>query len=254
MGALIGFGSAPRDVFVQDQTTPTIILPMVRQLGSNALAAPAVTGDYTATVVSSAGMVIGNHFRIINATADRYYYGLILNIVGNVITLDTQIDFGFAAGSEVTYSAINMNVNGSVTPAVYKLRIGGPSIPSSIDITRIIFVCTAAGPVDLNKFGNLAPLTRGLAFRRVNGEIENIFNVKTNKDLAGIAYDFTPYVASNPVQAVDGFSCRLTFAGQNKMGVVLRVEAAGNLEMLVQDNLTGLVSLSVVLEGHVVQP
>lgn len=254
MAAIIGYGSAPRDVSVQDQTTPTIILPMVRQLGANSLAVVAAKGGYTVTVVSSAGMAIGNHFRIINAAADRYYFGAILNIVGNVITLDTQIDFAFVAGSEVTFSSINMNVDGSVTPAVYKLRTGGPSIPSSIDITRMIFVCTASTAVDLNKFGNLAALTRGLSFRRINGTTHNIFNVKTNKDLAGIAYDFTPYVASNPSQAVDGFSCRLTFAGQNRIGVALRIEAAGNLEMLVQDNLTGLVSLNVILEGHVVQP
>ena len=143
-----------------------------------------------------------------------------------------------------------MAVNGSVTPVVFKHRLGTPSTPSETDITRMIITCTATSTIDLSKFGDLPALIRGIVFRKVNGSKENIFNAKTNADIANIMYDFTVYDSSNPAQGLDGFTARLTFAGQSKLGVSLRVAQDENLEMLIQDDLTGLDSLSVILEGH----
>lgn len=245
------------DVAIQDQASATIILPLVRAVGTTTLASTAVRNTYTFTVTSTAGMLAGQHVRIINALADRYYAGTILSIAGSVITVDNAIDYAYLAGSEVTISYINMNVNGATTPVAYKLRTGVPSIPSAIDVTRIIMVCESSSAVDLNKFGSITKLTRGILFRKTLGDnavIYNVFNAKSNRDLAGIGYDWTPYEATHPTQGINGFSWRLTFNGQEKLGVVLRVEQFGNLEMLVQDDLTGLTSLAVTVEGHVVQP
>lgn len=240
------------DAYIQDQTTPTLILPLVRQLGATTLAVDSVIDDYTIQVVSNAGMSIGHHIRVVNSAADRYYFGAITNIAGAVITLDTPVDFTYLTGSEVTFGSTNMAVNGSITPVHFHLRTGSPSIPSSVDITRLIITCTCDSAVDLNKFGNLPALARGIVFRTQNSHQYNIFNAKTNKDLVGFCYDWTPYQASNPAQAVDGFSMRLTFGGPSKLGVVLRVVADGQLGMLIQDDLTGLVSLTCTVEGHVV--
>lgn len=243
---------------LQDQHTPLIMLPMVQKLVDAFLAVDAVVDAYTATVDDATGMVAGQHFRIINAAADKFYFGTILSIAAEVITLDTMIDFVYVSGSGVTTSNINMVVDGSGTPVVFTARTGAPSIPSDVDITRIIFQCITDSAVDLNKFGNLAKLTRGLALRFVDGDKDNIFNVKTNADLAGLAFDFTPYVASNPGQGVHGFIARLTFAGQNKIGVTIRIGPEDNLEMVVQDDLTfgspDIISLVCTIEGHVVQP
>jgi hypothetical protein len=238
-------------VNIQDQTSSTLILPMVQELGADTLAADTVIFAYTVTVTSSAGMTIGDHFRIINALADRYYFGTILNIVGNVITVDTQIDYIYISGSEVTYSNENMNVDGSVTPIIFKLRTGAPSIPSSVDITRILIVSENNGANTLSKFGDIVGgITRGLTFRKVNSDVHNIFNVKTNADMAAIAYDWEPYTVLGA--GTEGFKMRLTFAGQDKIGVALRVGATGNLQMVVQDDLTSLDSLICIVEGHVV--
>jgi hypothetical protein len=243
------------DVNVQDQHTPPLILPMAQQLGLTTIAVQTIILSYDIEVVSSVGMTIGDHIRIINAAADRYFFGTILNIVGNVVTVDTPMDYEYLVGSEVTYSNINMNVDGSITPVHFHLRTGAPSIPSAIDITRVLMVCTCATAVDLSKFGDIVGgLTRGLVFREENGTVHNIFNVKTNTDLVALAYDWTPFDKSKPNQGVDGFSWRLTFGGQSKVGVVLRIEQGGQLGMLVQDDLTSLTSLQVILEGHVVDP
>lgn len=240
------------DVNVQDQTTAPLILPLVQQLGLASLTVDAVIGEYTVTVDDVTDATVGDHFRIINSEADRYYWGTILAINALVITLDTPIDFVYLSGSEVTYSNLNMAVDGSVTPVHFHLRTGSPSIPSSVDITRMIMVCEASSSVDLNKFGDLPALTRGIIFRLKNGTVHNIFNVKANRGLVGISYDWTPFDATHPVQGINGFSWRLTFGGQHKVGVVLRVEQDGQLGIMVQDDLTGLVSLVCVVEGHVV--
>ena len=48
-----------------------------------------------------------------------------------------------------------------------------------------------------------------------------------------------------------GVKGRLTFGGQNKLGVVIQLGIDEDLEMIVQDDLTGLVDFRVVAEGHV---
>jgi hypothetical protein len=241
------------EVHVSDQTSPTLILPMARQLGATTVAVDTVIDERVLTVTDPTGFLVGDHLRIINAAADRYYFGTVLDVTGSAITLDNLFDFVYIATSEVTRSSINLAVNGSVTPVVFKLRTGSPSIPSDIDITRMIITCACLTPVDLSLFGDLPPLTRGLLFREANGHQHNIFNVKDNQDLEGLTLDLKTFAALKTNEGVDGFSCRLTFAGQDKLGVSLRVIAGGNLEMVVQDDLSGLVNLHVVLEGHITQ-
>ena len=238
------------DVYIQDQVTPLIMLPMVQQLGLAALSTTAVVGSYIAIVDSAEGISAGNHFRIINALADRYYFGTILGIDGTEITLDTSLDFAYLAGSEVTYSNTDMAVDGSSTPVEFHLRTGEPSIPSSVDIVKLIMVCECKTAVDLNKFGDQGALTRGIVFKITNGVTHNILNAKTNKDLTNISTNFEPYVASNPAHAVDGFTWELSF---KDLGVAVRVDQYGQLALIVQDNLTDLTSLICMLLGHVVE-
>ena len=238
-------------VNIQDQTTPALIIPMLRPITSTTITADTVVNTYTITVASAAGLNVGDMFRIIDVVSNRFYQGTILNISGTTITTDAPFDFVYLSGSEFATGDLNMAIDGSVTPQIYKMRIGSTSIPAEADITRLIIVCETNGAVDLNKFGDIAGgLARGIVFRAVNGTTQNVFLVKTNKGFAGIAYDFTVYSASNPSQGINGFALRLTFNGQSKIGVALRVGQADNLEMWVQDDLSSLVSLNVVLEGH----
>lgn len=241
-------------VIIQDQTSPVVIVPMLLPLQSTTLTATAVFNTYTLTIADATGMVAGNLFRIIDPVNNRFFQGTILNIVGvtpATITTDAPLDFAYASGSEFATGELNMNVDGSVTPQVFKFRIGQTSIPAVADVTRMIMICETENAVDLNKFGDIVDgLTRGIMFRASNGIVQNIFTVRTNNGLAGIAYDFTVFSASNPAQGINGFAMRLTFNGQEKLGVALRTGQDDNLEMWIQDDLTSLVSLRVVLEGH----
>lgn len=243
-------GSLP--VTVQDQASPPLILQMLQPLASTTITAETVLDSYTVTIASATGINIGDLFRIIDPINDRFFQGTILNLVGTTVTTDAPLDFTYASGAEFATGNLNMAVDGSVTPVIFKLRIGSTSLPSVADITRMIMICETNTAVDLNKFGDLPELDRGIIFRSLNGIVQNIFLVRSNKGLAGVGFDWVPYTASNPSQGIDGFAWRLTFSGQEKLGVVIRIGQNDNLEFWVQDDLTGLVSLSVVLEGHVV--
>lgn len=243
------------DVSIQDQTTKPLILPLAQQLGLAELSADAVLDSFTVTVTNTTGATVGSHFRIINSASDRYYFGEILAINGLTLTLDTGIDFTYVSGSEVTYSNINMAVNGSVTPVHFHLRTGSPSIPSSLDITRLIMTCECTDPVNLSTFGDIEDgLDRGLVLRTNDTEtMHNVWNVKTSNDLLSIGYDLALFDASNPVHGRNGFAWRLTFGGQSKIGVVLRVSQFGQLGIIVQDDLTSLIDLKCMVEGHAVE-
>jgi len=150
-----------------------------------------------------------------------------------------------------------MAVDGSSSSIVFGLRNTTDAIGTTADITRLIFTCLTNTAVDLSKFGDLAPLTKGLVLRRVDGTFRNIFNVKTNQEVAGLMFDFNIQTALGNAQ--DGFVSRLTFAGQNKIGVTLRLAPGEDLNLIVQDDLatsqTGsqIISLEIVAEGHEVE-
>jgi hypothetical protein len=245
------------DVSLQDQTTPSVIVKFHRVDAVTDLAASTEIDDLTITVTSSTGFVIGEYIIIYSNVTDRYYLGQILNIAANVITVDSPLDSAFPIGASVTTGPSNMAVDGSSTSQIFGLR-GQDVLPEGVDlvfdITRIIFHCTTASSVDLSKFADIAGgITNGLVLRKRDGTYNNIFNVKTNGELAGILYDLTISQATNPAQGQDGFYARLTFASQGKIGVAIRLQKGEDLELIVQDALQTITLLECTAEGHVVE-
>ena len=90
-----------------------------------------------------------------------------------------------------------------------------------------------------------------MVLRYKNGEYRNLFNVKSNGELAAIAFDWEPRTVGG--SGIDGFIFRLTFSGQEKLGAVQRIAPGEDLQLIIQDDLTGLVSLVATAEGHEVE-
>lgn len=248
-----------KDVAIQDQTSRPIIVKFNEVSNSTTLSVAAVKGEYTITVASTTGFVDGKYIIMFDPASENFsFYTQVGAVAGSVVTLDTPIDFAYPVGTFVDTSTTNMNVDGSVTPRVFGLRGTGapPGVDITVDITRIIFQCTTNSAVSLPLFGNLTELTNGLVLRRRDGAVQNIFNVKTNGDIAGIMFDFNVTAALNPVQGRDGFVSRLTFASQGKIGVAIRLPVGEDLEFVVQDDLADgspdITLFEVIAEGHVV--
>ena len=255
--AVTGGGQA-LDVALQDQTTDAIIVYFNQVHDSTALAVsvPDITTEPRIIVVDDAtGIVVGSYIILFDPASVRFSTFFATAVNGVNITLDSPIDFEYPIGTFVDVAIVDMSVNGSVTPEVFGLRGVGapPGVELSFDVTRIIFTCIADSPVSLSLFANLTALTNGLLLRSRNTRVKNIFNAKDNREIQGLMFDYTPSTATNPAQGEDGFVSRLTFGGQNKIGVVIRLPIGEDLEVWAQDNLLGITSFRIHAEGHIVE-
>ncbi len=239
-------------VNIQDQTTRPLMVKFNQIQNGTTLAQIAVKGNYDIEVSDSTGFIPGRHVIIFEPATDNFSFYEALAVVANTITLDTPLDFAYGIGAFVDGAITNLNQDGSITRQTFGLR-GSPSpgeISLTADITRLIFKGITTTVASLDLFGDLPKLTRGLVLCKQNDIVENLFNVKDNGELVSIMYDWTFVSATNPAQGVNGFYGRLTFAGQNRIGVAIRLAPGEDLELIIQDDLTGLVVLEIIAEGH----
>jgi hypothetical protein len=232
------------------KTHPTQDLYFIKQLGTpTTLAVQTAIDDRTVTVSSAASFSQGNYLAMFSTDVQasaRYYFGTVLSVVGNVITVDTPIDYAFKVGSNVLSTTRSLNVNGATTPQVFEVRAGGQDTNLIIDVTRIIVSMECDSAVDLNKFGNLPPLTNGIVLRQMNGDYRNKWNIKKNIEFGVLAYDLSIFQASNPIQAQDGLLTRYTLNGPDKHDAVIRLYPGESLQLIVQDDLTGLTDFRMI--------
>jgi len=165
------------------------------------------------------------------------------------------LDFTFDAGDPVVPLTRDLNVDGSGSTQTFAIRAGGPTTDITIDITRIILNIITTDPSKLSEFGNIVGgLTYGIVLRRVNGDTRNVWNVKQNEDFSVLAYDVT-YLDQVKQNDLNGLVTRMTFAGQEKHGVAIRLMPGDQLQLLVQDDLrfvtSQIVKFQIMGQGHI---
>lgn len=239
-------------VNVQDQTSPLFDLYFSQELAApTTLASDVVLETNEITVASATGFVAGSHLGLFSGVSgeNRYYFATVVSVSVDTLTMDTPLNFAFSIGDPVVRLSRDMNVNGSATSQVFTVRGGGAGSIIQVDVTKIKLIMTCSGAVDLSLFGDLAALTNGLVLRRTDGTHTNYWNVKNNSqfDLLGT---WKPYAATNPAQGVDGALFTYDLAGQDNHGVTSRLSANEYLELIIQDNLSGLVTFQGLAWGH----
>jgi len=250
-------GTNSVDVNLQDQVSPVIITQLARTIAETTISTEGVLNDASIEVTDASSVIIGSYIVAFNPITRRFYQGKAIAIpVGGLILLDSPLDQTLSVGNVVAIADTNIAIDGSVTPVIFQLR-GDQNNPIdvTVDITRIIITMELTSSGDLSDFGNIARLTKGVLLRRVDGFVQNIFNAKSNRELKNLGYDFEfiSAIGGSP----DGLSTRITFAGQNKMGVALRVAPSENIQLIVQDNLAfgtpNITKFEITCEGHVVE-
>ena len=233
------------DVSIQSSTSPLVIIKATELLAETTLTTLAVIDAKILSVASSTGAVVGDALTIYSTLNNRVSFFTILAINGNDITVDSPIDFAYEVGSFVQFGNTDMSVDGSVTPRIFGVRNPtAQDIDLAVDFTRMILSMELTGSGDYDEFGNIPALTNGLICRFVDGRKQNIFNVKDNREFDNLMYDFKFIAASG--NAPDGLSGRFTF---EKLGSVIRLKPFEDLQFIVEDNLTGLTTFEILLQG-----
>lgn len=256
---MIGDGLIPREdnggvpVNIQDQSTRMLNLFFVQPLGAETtLTVPSVIDSRTLNLASSAGFVAGNYLGIF-AGIGRFYFGTQVGApAGNVLTMDTPLDFVFPEGATVINLTREMVVNGSVTPGIFQVGPIGADLGLRIDVTKLVIAMTDNLAMDDSKFGGADALARGCVLRKRNGDYDNEANWKCNGDI-GLFAGTAPIYTDKAGGGLNGAYFEIKFAGQGNRGVTRRLEPGDVLEVLIQDNLTGLSSFRMMAQGHIVE-
>lgn len=240
-------GGVPTNL--QDQTSEMALSPFHIDVGSGQfLAADTVVDTYTISLSAGHGASPG-HIIILRDGVHHFYAG-ILSFAGDVATIDSPMDWAFTTGETlVTIGLTNLNVDGSGTRVIAHI-IPPPGV--QWDVTAVHLTMTSTTVMTSDKFGGIAGLTKGFVLRQSGGVYKNIANTKTNQQLVlySSLYEYDP----KPPTGLHGFFSTHRFAGQENVGVTMRLNGATSdkAEAIIQDDLRGLATLAVLAVGHVV--
>lgn len=238
-----------------DQFTEVIDLHMGQLIQSFDLTANTVLDQQTITITAASEPTNGHVVCLKEGQA--FYQGEILSHSANGpnwdIELDSPLDYPYTTAGGCTEKNINLAVNGSVSPVEFTVSPGGLADNVAWDITRLIITITDDVIMDDSKFGGISALPKGIVVRVTDGYTKNIFNAKTNQDVGSHMYDLI-YSDKAPAGSY-GLKARRTFAGQDKNGVTVRLNADNNdeLKVIVQDDLRGLITFHAICQGHVTE-
>lgn len=176
---------------------------------------------------------------------NNYLQQLVTDVSTNAITISMPASRSYTTDAAVVRGNKNMNVNGSVTPVTFQMRIQNFSV--QIDISKILITMTHAAEGDDGLFGGIEELTNGVYYRRVDGEIENFGNYKKNQDYKDSGA-VVSYTAKGPDKI---YSTDIAYSFLDIFQHVKRFQSPLGDVMLayVRDDLTGLTSVTSSVIG-----
>lgn len=242
-------------VYVQDQTTQPLSLQFLTNRVAVTLSVNTVIDDYIITLNTGHGVVIGDVLELFKTGTSEFMQANVTAVNVDDITVDQPINRVYTTSGTTSLKASNnLLVDGSVTPVIFSVK----PLPSQVgDVVRIMFAITGTSAMDFETFGSESALDNGCVVRVKNsdGTYNNLFNFKANGSLIlqGFDYSFLENNANNS----RGFNSRITWGGQSKHGVVIRLDGSLNEEMqiVVQDDLSsgGNTTFRIQAQGHETQ-
>ena len=207
---------------------------------------------YTINLVAGHGTIVGDIIQLLHEESNTFMQSEVLGVSGNTVTLDQPLNYNYTSSDLITIASKSMNVNGSITPQIFSIS---PSPSQAGDLVRVLFNIQDNADMDFGTFGGINLLSKGCVLRVLleDGTYQNITNFKSNGDLITECFDHE-FLDTNG-QGMRGFSSRLTWGGQDNHGVVIPLDGSKGeeLQLIVQDNLTGLSSFNMKVQGHAIQ-
>lgn len=214
------------------------------------IAVASSAGDTNITVTSAVGFAIGDNIQIEDGVIETTFPSIV-DINGSVFILDRPLDYGFDVNDSVEEVSYDMNVVGTIeNPISFKLI---PDKDQTWHIVRFLFSMTHSTAGDLGLFGNQAALANGVVVRGYDGstnQYKTFTNWKTNADIKDDMYD-----VNFDMRSGGGGTYGTTGRGSIKIGTGATPTINGAngdyLEILIQDDLTGLVTYHQKAQGHI---
>lgn len=244
------------DVYIQDQTTDRISLFLAQTLGLVVSISGASKDAESFNIVTDGVVpVVGNFICLQeNSKITQEEITNVVSVSGDeyTITVSVPLDTSYSSSAGCSVQNVDIGgVNGSVTPIVFKIQ---PVPNSKWDLNRMMVAMVLSTAGDDGQFGNIATLTNGQYFRKEDGETsQNLFLVKDNSDYRVEGYDVTYTTRSGGLGSY-GMAVRITFNGQDKSGVVIRLDGdnSESFTTVVRDDYTSIVKYRIKIQGHVV--
>lgn len=220
------------------------------------LAAPALAGATSITVVNDTGFADGNTFQIEETvdgvTAIEVTFPTIVSGVGtNTFILDRPLDNTFGDTATVEVVTTDMAVLGTIAdPVAFQL------IPDSVQewhIVRFLLGMTLDTAADDSRFGNIAGgLPNGCILRAYDGATDRhrtFTNWKTNLDIKMDMFD----LLYTDKAGAGNFGVNGRGSIRDGTGATPKLNGLNGsyLELLIQDDLTGLILFNLKGQGHI---
>jgi hypothetical protein len=257
-------GTTSLGVSIQDQTTDVLTVPFLQARATITLASDAAIDDRTLDLVAGHGTLFGETIELAEIGTSFFMQTEVIDpaglaapgtpVPGNIIDIDQLVNRTYTtAGALAARSTDEMNIDGSVTPQIFSIL---PLSSQAGDMVRVIFEMRDTASMDFSTFAGQPSLNRGCMIRvkRPDGTFKNLFNFKDNGDIIEQGFDHN-FLLPRQGNTIKGFTSRVTWGGQSKHGVVIRVDGAlgEELQMVIQDDLTTLDRFHLIAQGHELQ-
>jgi hypothetical protein len=219
-------------------------------VAATTLASAAIAGARTIIVTSATSFVVGLMVSIGSSELAKRVPFKIVALSGTTITLDRTLDLSYASGLAVALLAHNMNV--AATAAAPKIYSVAPPPGSKWLISRIVLGMVHSTAGDMGLFGNLTSLTYGVVLRVVKNGVKTSYTVwRNNGEIALDVYDLRFDTRSSGGGSY-GTTAKLNLKDADT-NILLDGNTDDELQLVIQDTLTGLTEFQARALGHKVE-
>lgn len=243
------------DIHDSDVHSAAINHYLWRDLATYTLAADVAAQSTQVTFTSVVGIVAGSdfHFNDTATGAHDHTFATVTAIAGNDVTFNRPLDESYlAASTVVTRISRNMNVTGSLAaPIKFRVR---PTVGQIWHGLSLSFAMTDQTAMDDATFGGLPALTNGVAVRFYDitaGRYNTYSFWRKNSDF--FLDCFGPEYTTKAPSGFYGYRGKLFV--KESYGAIVKLyntaEQVTELEVLIQDDLSGLDSFEMTLHAHI---
>jgi len=214
---------------------------------------PISEGDITINFTSVTGFAEGSEIKLREGSTQEIGLMTITDITALVVTIDRPVGNDYTTAAEIDEVISNMAVSGTLaSPEIFEID---PPPLTVWQFTRVLFSITDNLAPDDGKFGGIPALINGVSLRATTaaGRVVVFANWKNNGDMKLDMYDVI-YTDKAPA-GNHGVHGRWTFT---KAEVVAEIDGDASpvqkLEILIQDDLTDLITFIMRGQGRVFSP